>query len=167
MVSALRALLAEQALFDGIEPDDLERLAHCGSLMDFAPGELIFREGDEATRCFVVRTGTVHVGLHHPARGRLGLASVEPGEMLGWSWLFEPNRWRFDATAGDTCGLIAFDARCFTTTLDEHPHVGYVLMTRLARQASDRLLLARKQLADLYNPRPQPVAGGDTGKGAS
>lgn len=163
-MKALRDLLAEQSLFEGIGPDDLDFLAQCGQLVHRTAGEMVFREGEVAAQCFVVRSGAVIVGLHDPARGHVGLASVEPGEVLGWSWMFPPNRWRFDATAGCECSLIAFDAPCFTAKLDEEPHLGYVLMTRLARQASERLLLARMQLADLYNPWPASVPAPSDGR---
>jgi len=146
----LHDLLQEQSLFEGLAPTDLEFLAGCGRLQRFDDGEPVFREGDVADRCYVVRSGSVVVGLHVPARGWVGLATVEPGELLGWSWLFPPGRWRLDATAQTSCSLFAFDARCLVQKLDEQPHLGYLLMTRLARVSSEHLLDARHQLLDFY-----------------
>lgn len=151
MMRLLHDLLQEQPLFTGLAPSELEFLAGCSQLMRFGADEPVFREGDVADRCYLVRSGSVVVGMHLPDRGWVGLATVEPGELLGWSWLFPPGRWRLDAMAQTSCSLFAFDASCLVGKLDEHPHLGYVLMTRLARVASEHLLEARHQLLDFYH----------------
>ncbi len=149
----LHELLAGQPLFEGIEPDHIEFLVRCCKLVHCRPGETVFAEGDEADQCFVVRTGMVIEGLHLPDRGEVGLATVEPGELLGWSWLIPPHRWSLDARAGSETSLFAFDAKCLREKLDGDPQLGYVLMSRLAQVAGERLLMARHQLVDFYGTR--------------
>jgi hypothetical protein len=85
-----------------------------------------------------------------PGRRPLGLGTIEPGEVLGWSWLHPPYRWRADAVASGETSLLAFDAACLRQKLDADPRLGYELMTRFAELASERLHAARLQLLDLY-----------------
>ena len=41
------------------------------------------------------------VEIDVPTRGPITLQTLADGEMLGWSWLFPPYRWQFDARAVD------------------------------------------------------------------
>lgn len=38
------------------------------------------------------------------------IESLEPGTVLGWSWLFPPYEWRFGAVAAEPFRGLAFDA---------------------------------------------------------
>jgi CRP/FNR family cyclic AMP-dependent transcriptional regulator len=78
------------------------------------------------------------------------LQTLEPGEIVGWSWLFPPYRWNFDVRALEPLGAIAFDGACLRGKCDRDPALGYTLMKRFARVLSERLGAARLQLLDLY-----------------
>jgi CRP-like cAMP-binding protein len=76
--------------------------------------------------------------------------TLGPGDILGWSWLFPPYVWKFDARAREAVRATAFDGACLRKKCDADPAMGYELMKRLAHLVSKRLEATRLQLLDLY-----------------
>jgi CRP/FNR family cyclic AMP-dependent transcriptional regulator len=87
-----------------------------------------------------------------PSRGAVTLQTLGEGDLLGWSWLFPPYIWQFDARAQEDVRATAFDGACLRTKCDADPALGYDLMKRLARLVSSRLEATRRQLLDVYGP---------------
>ncbi len=108
----LDELIADAPVFAGLGTGDLTLIAGCAQNVGFGEGELLFREGEPADTFYVVRRGRVSLELHTPARGGLVIDTLEPGEVVGWSWLFEPYVWHFDARAATPLRAIAFDGAC-------------------------------------------------------
>ena len=85
-----------------------------------------------------------------PGRGPITLDTLGAGEVLGWSWLFPPYRWHFDAQTVEQTRAIAFNGECLRTKCDADPHLGYALMQRFAHIMMQRLQATRLQLLDMY-----------------
>ncbi len=149
-MKGLAELLAEHPFFQGLKPEHLEYIATCSTNVVFKPGEYLAREGEEADRFYVIRHGTVALELFVPHRGPLVIQTVREGDVLGWSWLFEPHRWAFDARAVTLVRALAFDGACLRQKCDQDPELGYELMKRFARVIAERLKATRIQLMDVY-----------------
>jgi CRP-like cAMP-binding protein len=147
---AIDTMLADVPLLAGLEPDRLELLAGCASNVRFNPGQQMFREGDEADVFYVIRHGTVAIELFAPPRGGMTIETISPGEVIGWSWLFPPHRWNFDARALSQVRATAFDGTCLRGKCDEDPELGYDLMKRFAQVMLERLQWTRLRLLDVY-----------------
>jgi hypothetical protein len=81
------------------------------------------------------------------------ITTLHAGELLGWSWLFEPYRWRIDGRAVAPTLLVAFDGTCVRALCEADHELGYRLLRRLAAAAIERLQETRLQLLDVYaNP---------------
>src|SRR5262245_37782387 len=111
-MQTLDEVVAESPVFDGLNPEQLELIAGCGRIVALRNGDRLFREGDPADRFFLLRRGRIALTTHHPARGDVTIDTLEPGEVIGWSWLFEPYRWYFDARAVEDAGVVSFDGAC-------------------------------------------------------
>jgi CRP/FNR family cyclic AMP-dependent transcriptional regulator len=146
----LESLLAEVPFFDGLGSRELETLVGCARNVRFAAGQNLFREGDPADIFYVVRHGSVALETFVPARGAVMIETIEPGEVIGWSWLFEPYRWHFDARALTVVRATAFDGACLRGKCDADPALGYDLMRRFAQVLIERLQWTRLRLLDLY-----------------
>ena len=144
------ALLAEVPLFDGLGPEALELLAGCASNVHFDEGERLFRAAEPADTFWIVRHGSVALETFVPARGPVVIETIDEGEVLGWSWLFEPYRWHFDALALSVVRATAFDGACLRAKCEEDPALGYDLMGRFAQVLIDRLQWTRLRLLDVY-----------------
>jgi CRP-like cAMP-binding protein len=146
----LETVLAEVPLFEGMDAERLELLAGCASNVHFEPGEVLFREGDEANAFYVIRGGTVALETFVPARGGMTIETIDAGEVVGWSWLFPPYRWHFDARALVHVRATALDGACLRGKCDDDPALGYDLMRRFAQVMIERLQWTRLRLLDVY-----------------
>jgi CRP-like cAMP-binding protein len=144
------ATLAQPPFLQGLTAHQLAQIAPCASDAHFNGGTFIFREGEEATRFFLLTHGVVALEIHVPGRGSHTIATVHAGEALGWSWLVPPYRWHLDARALEPSAAIAFEARCLRAACDADHDVGYEVVTRCATIIVQRLQATRLQLLDVY-----------------
>ena len=101
--------------------------------MHFRAGEHLFHEGEHADRLFVSAPDGSRWTCTCRAAGTGVLATVEAGEVVGWSWLVPPYRWFFDARAVEDVSAVSIDATCLRAKCDEDPALGYALMQRVAQ----------------------------------
>ena len=148
-MKTIEALLGEVPLFRGLEPTGARTLAGCASNVQFDVGTVLFREGDPADVFYALRHGTVALELFVPARGAVTIETLEAGEVLGWSWLFPPFRWHFDAKALTAIRATAFDGACLRGSA-RGSELGYDLMSRFAQVLMERLQWTRLRLLDVY-----------------
>ena len=149
-MQTLDELVAQSPVFAGLEPEQLELIAGCGHIESLDAGERLFREGDPAETFYLVRRGRVALTTHVPARGDVVIETLDAGEVIGWSWLFEPYRWHFDARAVEDAGVIVFDGACLRGKCDADHTLGYELMQRFAQVMIGRLQRTRTLLLDVY-----------------
>lgn len=148
----LKPILAEHPLLRGLGDDDLDLLAGCATNVRFESDEAIFRQGESADHCYLIRHGRVAVQMFSPPEGLLTIQTLSPGEILGWSWLFPPYQWHYDARALELTRAIALDGKCLRDKCDQDPRLGYELMKRLSFIMHERMQASRMQLMDLYGP---------------
>jgi len=158
-VKEIEELLAEQPFFKGMDPRWIAFFAGCAGNVRFDAGEYIFREGGEANRFLLIRHGRVALETHVPQRGPVTIYTIGKDDVVGWSWLFPPYRWTFDARALELVRAIGFDAACVRKKCEEDPALGYVLLMRLVPVISSRLQATRLQLLDVYGTARGPRAG--------
>ena len=144
------ALLGEGLVFRGMSQEALELLSGCGSNVRFSDGEVLLREGDEADVFYVIRHGRVSLEAFDPARGAVTIETIGDGEVLGWSWLFPPYRWHFDARAIGLVRATRFDAACLREKCEQDSSFGYDLMSRFAQVLIERLESTQLRLLDVY-----------------
>ena len=149
-METIETLLRDVPLFQGLSPDELELIAGCGSNVRFNEGELLFRDGDPASSFLVLRHGSVALETFVPARGPVTIETLEAGEVVGWSWLFPPYRWHFDARALSLVRATSFDGVCLRGKIESDPKLGYDLMSRFAQVLIERLQWTRLRLLDVY-----------------
>jgi CRP-like cAMP-binding protein len=143
-------LVVASPVFAGLEPAQLALVAGCAQNMVFAAGEYLFREGAPADAFYLVRKGRVALETFVPGGGALMLETIEPDEVVGWSWLFPPHRWHSDARAIGVVHTVAFDGLCLRGKCADDHDLGYELMQHFAQVIAERLDAARLRLVDLY-----------------
>jgi CRP/FNR family transcriptional regulator, cyclic AMP receptor protein len=143
-------LIGDAPVLAGFAPHHLELIAGCGQNAHLAAGETLFRTGDAADRFFLIRGGSVALELAVPQHEPLTISTLHDGEIVGWSWLFEPYKWAFDGRAVENTGVVAFDGACLRGKCEADHELGYHLMRRFAAVLVDRLQATRLQLLDVY-----------------
>ncbi len=150
MTTGIAELVASHPLLAGLPGDAVAQVAGCARNVSYPAGELLLAEGDPADTLFLVRRGRVAIEIHAPDRGPIIVETVSPGAAVGWSWLFPPYRWQFDARAVGPVGAIAVDATCLRAKADADDALGHQLVTRVAAVLLERLQATRIRLLDLY-----------------
>jgi CRP-like cAMP-binding protein len=143
-------LVSESPVFEGMTNEQLQLIAGCAQNAGFAAGERLFREGEPADTFYLVRKGRVALSTHAPARGPVLIETLDPGEIVGWSWIVPPYVWHFDARAVDDVRAVAFDGACLRSKCETDHALGYELMRRFGGVMLDRLQHTRLRLLDLY-----------------
>ena len=143
-------LVAELPAFAGLASQHIDLIAGCATNLHFDAGDRIFREGDRADVFYAIRRGAVALEVHVPTRGDVTIETLDDGDLLGWSWLFPPYRWSFDARALESTSVIVFDGACLRGKCDSDHELGYQLMQRIAQVIIERLQATRLRLLDVY-----------------
>jgi CRP-like cAMP-binding protein len=150
MMQTLEPILAEHPFLKGLDAQYLKLLVGCASNVRFNAGQFIFREGEEANEFYMIRQGKVALEILGAERGPITVQTVGEGDVLGWSWLIPPYRWRFNARALELTRAIALDGKCLRTKSEEDRNLGYELLKRFSSIIVERLEATRLQLLDVY-----------------
>jgi CRP-like cAMP-binding protein len=144
----LENILAAHPFLKGLDPHQFRILQDCSMMMKFKPGEMIFREGDPANRFYLILRGKVT--LESVTRhGRIPVQTVGDGDVLGWSWLFPPYYWHFDARAVEDTEAVFFYGTPLRDECEVDHELGYELFKRMSEVMLTRLQATRRQLLDL------------------
>jgi CRP/FNR family transcriptional regulator, cyclic AMP receptor protein len=137
--------VAEHPFLRGLSEAHLETLAACAMRVRFNPGDFIFRKGDPANRFYLLITGKVVIEAEL-GETRATVQTISGGDVLGWSWLFPPYYFEFQARALETTEMMFFYGTRLRDLCDETPELGYQVLTRVAKVVIDRLVSTEKQL---------------------
>lgn len=125
----------------------------------YEPGEVIFREGDPASTLYLIESGRVALESGATACPTL-IQTLGDGDVLGWSWLFPPFAWHFQARATEPTRVICCDGGHLLVQAEENPAFGYAVMRRFSQLVIQRLQATRRKLAQAQAAL-QPAATGD------
>src|SRR5450631_3909846 len=93
------ALLEKQLFFRGMANRQLELLAENSMPAEFNAGDPILTQGDSASHFHLILEGEVDLISRGLDDETVRIQSIGKGDLLGWSWLFPPYYWHFDARA--------------------------------------------------------------------
>ena len=143
---AVESVIAGHPFLRGLKPEHLRLLTDSAMRMRYEAGELIFSEGDPANRFYLIEQG--RVSLESPRRDKAPVAVqvIGPGDVLGWSWLFPPYYWHFDARALEPTTAIFFYGTRLREQCEQDHDFGFEMMKRMTQVVIHRLQAARKQL---------------------
>jgi len=138
--------LAAHPFLKGMSPHHLELLALSAMPTEFDAGQIIFTEGDPANGFYLIETGNVVLEGKTSDGEPVVVDTVSAGEPLGWSWLFSPYLWHFDARAIEACTAICLSGIMLRQHRDEDLTLSHELFKRTSEVAVRRLQAARGKL---------------------
>ena len=136
-------LLARVPVFETLAREDLEQVARVAVPRSFAPGEVVFREGDESDTCYIVRSGHARAVRAHPDGRMITLASFGPGDIFGELAMFDNERRSATVEATDRVAAVAVLGADMRRLMQEHSELSAKLVISLGR----RLRAANERLA--------------------
>ena len=149
-METLERIVTAHPFFSGWEKPHLKLLTGCASNVRFEAGRFIFRAGEKADTFYLIREGKVALEIHAPGRGTISILTVEAGEVLGWSWLVPPYRWKFDARTVEPTRALALDGKCLRKKAEADHDLGYELFKRFTQVMEEHLEATRLQLMNVY-----------------
>jgi CRP/FNR family cyclic AMP-dependent transcriptional regulator len=143
----LEAAVATHPFFKGISPPHIRLLADCAMRSQFPSDQVIFRKGETANRFYLIEQGKV--ALESSAGDDVvRIGEVGPGDLLGWSWIFPPYLWHFDARAIEPTTAIFLYGTILRQYCEADPPLGYELFKRMSEVMMHRLQAARVTLSE-------------------
>jgi len=146
--------LAGLPVFAHLTEAQRERVARVARPCPLTDGEVLFGQGEPATGCWVIGSGSVALSTPVAGRGQVVVQTLQRPDVVGWSWLVPPHRWGFTATAAGPTDTLRFDAARLRELTAEDPGLCCGLLLGLFGGMLDRLQSTRARLLDVYgNPR--------------
>jgi CRP-like cAMP-binding protein len=135
---------------EALADDQRRQLAALVRKVQFAAGTKVFREGDPADRCWLLRTGQITLTTRIPGRGEETVETLSAGDVLGVSWFRPPRQWQWTAIAVIPVTAVEVDATMLHSAAESDPVLGRAVYSILADTLLHRLQATRARLLDLY-----------------
>lgn len=144
--------LSVHEFFSEFSDDIQEFLCECSSMHEIKKGQILFRQGENADKFYVVRGGRISIQIPAIMGPNLEIQMLGKDQVLGWSWLIPPYKWTFQTRAEEDSELLEFDGTAILARCEQEPKFGYELLKRFAALMSERLNAARQKMMDEWNP---------------
>ncbi|MFJ6435433.1 Crp/Fnr family transcriptional regulator [Streptomyces sp. NPDC091416] len=118
--------------------------------VQFPAAQRLFEEHAAADRFWILKTGSVTLDAMVPHRRRAEIAILEPGELVGLSWLFPPFEWELGAETSSPVRAHEFDAPRVRAECRSDPVFGFAISQWAGMVLARRLQATRSRLLDLY-----------------
>lgn len=130
MTATVSELLRQLPLFAGLPQTDLLNLAGLTRLDHFDRDAVIFHQGDDTTRIWIVQSGQVKI-IYNESDGReVILEMIAPGEAFGGGVLFLASQPATAKTLAPT-QTVSLSREAYTQFLTDHPQVSLKLIRML------------------------------------
>ena len=147
-MNAAEIAIAEHPFLKGFTSRNLQILADSAMHVEFETGQIIFQEGDLANRFYLIESGKVALETPKKDEEPKLIQTIGAGDVLGWSWLFPPYYWHFDARAVEPTKAIFFYGTRLREQCEQDHDLGYELMKRMSEVVIKRLQATRKMLLE-------------------
>lgn len=124
------SILKRCALFEGIDPDALDRLARYSHRVSMKKGEQLFDLGDTSDGCYSVLDGVLKISVPLPDGKETLLNIMGPGDVIGEIGLIDTQPRSATATALKESTLAFLPSRDFKYVADANPGI-YVHMLQI------------------------------------
>lgn len=119
----LEGLLAHTPLFQGLDSDEIARLAHGSRALTAARGDTLFHKGDTPTGFFLIIFGLVKLALNSPQGDEKVVAILGPGDTFGEAVMFIDQPFLVDAQALVQSRLVHVSKGAILQELDRDPRL--------------------------------------------
>ena len=144
-METLEPILKKHPFFKDLQQEYLDFVVGCASNVVFKKEDIIMKESDPADKFYLIREGTAAIQI----TSSITIQTLHGGDILGWSWLIPPYRYRFNCRAVEKVRAIALDGKCLREKCEKNHDLGYELLKRLTSVFTQRLEATRQQIISL------------------
>ena len=141
--------LEKLGIFAGFSSAEIAALAGEIRRETYAPGDIIFREGDPGDEVFVIAKGTASIFIGQPGGGDIRLATFAPGTVFGELALLDEGRRSASVVANEELVCYGLTKTSFASLARKTPMVAIKLIAALGRELSARLRAANRTIYQL------------------
>jgi CRP/FNR family transcriptional regulator len=153
------ALLARVPTFAELGEPELAAVAAVAAPRRFGAGEVVFREGDESSTCYVVRDGHARAIREHADGRQITLATFGPGDIFGELAMFDDERRSATVEALDDLDVLAVLGHDMRRLMREHAEIAVKLAVALVRRLRDANERLARQSFQTVQSRVAAVLG--------
>jgi len=144
-------VLRKSDVFHYLDENDLEIVAEMCVSEEFKPGEIIFRQGKDAEKIYVIEDGLVSLLLEMGPTDKRQIQAASNFECFGWAATIPPYRRLNMARALEKTKVLAFDGKELRNLVNTNPKLCAEIAGGVAYVISQRLRAAFSQLmGDAY-----------------
>jgi hypothetical protein len=133
-------------IFRGMKSEQKEKVMALGVKETIPSDTVIFSEGDDALKLYIVEKGRVAIKALLQGGKWAPVCAVSPGEIFGWSCLVPPYRFTASATSLEETVAMSFEASQLRELFTREPGIGYSMMQNVAELITSRLKNVRLEL---------------------
>jgi CRP/FNR family transcriptional regulator, cyclic AMP receptor protein len=152
------SFLAQIPLFAGIPANELEEVARVMRVLRFEGGDVLFREGEEASGLHVLERGLVQASRRLPGGGELEYARLGPGDVLGEIPLLDGGLRSGTVQALEPTTALFLARADFTALVSRLHPTAFAIKRQILRRACSRLRVSHATLVELLGGG-EPVGG--------
>jgi len=141
--------LGKVPLFTGLSNQDVELLSKSFSPASFPSGTVIFRQGDKASRLYVLLSGHVSIQFKPHDGEVLTVAEISPGDVFGWSAALGRDAYTSCAVATANSEALSIRGQDLRDLCKTHPETGVLILERLATVIAERLKNTHQKVVEL------------------
>jgi CRP-like cAMP-binding protein len=131
------ALLRRVPVFSTLSGEELAQVAQVAMSRRFEAGAVVFKEGDEGSTCYIVRTGRARAIREHPDGRSITLAHFDPGDIFGEMAMLDGERRSATVEATESTEALAILSADMHRLLREHPDISVKLIAALGQRLRD------------------------------
>lgn len=124
---------------------DQKRILAIGRTVDFNKGEIVFQQGDPGDGLYVVRSGSVEIGIISEEGKKLSLNVMKPGDVFGEIAALDGDIRTATATAIEAVSMIKYDRRDLNELISRNPEMALKVIELLCA----RIRWINQQVEDL------------------
>lgn len=137
--------VTRSALFQGLSEADINRVLSIGIVKIYEPGDIVFKEGDDAVNIYFVEEGKLAV----QSPDKQTLYTAQAGDVLGWSTLVLPYKRTATAVAQEKSKVIVIDQAKFHEFCEQNLPIGYKVTRNVGRMVATRMRTSKAMSADM------------------
>lgn len=134
--------LSKLEVFNGLVDEEFQILLRACNAITVHNGRAVITEGEWGSSIFVLLSGRMEITL----RSKGVVHHLEPGEVLGEMALVSQLPRTASAKADGDCVLLEIEIRRLRIIFDDHPAIGYTIMSNIANILAKRLSDTNKKL---------------------
>ncbi|NJK80771.1 MAG: cyclic nucleotide-binding domain-containing protein [Chloroflexaceae bacterium] len=130
-------------IFGGLNDQELLKIANLCEIWRVATGHVVFSEGEDGDRLFIIHEGSVRVTIQtttpdgKPTQGTINM--LYAGQSFGELVLLDGNTRSATVVAASSSVLLAIKEREFSLLCEANPRIGYRVMRNLASDLAYKL----------------------------